>query len=270
MCSEAKQKTRIFVATNCFGKMVLFCAHTKSPNTTKIGVSASTQGKTQNGKFGLSPILGRGLERGFYYLWSLKDVFAENAIFIVFSAKHSFADMKECNLKKITKIGGCLPKCKKVFFWYVFGFWVVLFFFSVFLCFCFEKGPKRLFSCNFRVFLFYSVPPTGLSLKSVFFSSYSVFLFFLSSLVKIHFSFPFCPSTPFWEHSYLGFLLFFFLLPFPFLMFACFFETNFPNIPFWKPKLLSFLAVSLSYVVFVFVFMVYGSAFLFLCWFCFG
>ena len=53
-------------------------------------------------------------------------------------------------------------------------------------------------------------------------------------------------------------------------MFACLFETNFPNIPFLKPKLLSFLAVSFfSSVVLVFVFMVYGSAFLFLCWLCF-
>ena len=41
----------------------------------------------------------------------------------------------------------------------------------------------------------------------------------------------------------MGFLLFFFCLPFPFLMFACLFETNFPNIPFFKPKLLSLLAV---------------------------
>ena len=41
----------------------------------------------------------------------------------------------------------------------------------------------------------------------------------------------------------MGFLLFLFCLPFPFLMFACLFETNFPNIPFLKPKLLSFLAV---------------------------
>ena len=32
-------------------------------------------------------------------------------------------------------------------------------------------------------------------------------------------------------------------------MFDCFFETNFPNILFLKPKLLSFLAASFSYVV---------------------
>ena len=33
-------------------------------------------------------------------------------------------------------------------------------------------------------------------------------------------------------------------------MFACFFEANFPNIPFLKPRLLSFLAGSFSVVVF--------------------
>ena len=50
---------------------------------------------------------------------------AENTIFIVFSAKHSFAKMKECELKKteIYKIGGCLPACKKVFFFVFLGFW---------------------------------------------------------------------------------------------------------------------------------------------------
>ena len=64
----------------------------------------------------------------------------------------------------------------------------------------------------------------------------------------------------------MGFLLFFFCLPFPFLMFACLFETNFPNIPFLKPKLLSFLAVYFFLVALLFVFMVYVSAFLFLCW----
>ena len=54
-------------------------------------------------------------------------------------------------------------------------------------------------------------------------------------------------------------------------MFACLFEANFLNIPFFKPKLLSLLAIYFfSSVVLVFVFMVYVSAFLFLCWLVFG
>ena len=36
---------------------------------------------------------------------------------------------------------------------------------------------------------------------------------------------------------------FFFCLPFPFLRFACLFDTSFPNIPFLKSNVLSFLAV---------------------------
>ena len=49
---------------------------------------------------------------------------AENTMFIVFSAKHSFAENKECNLNKnrnFPKIGGCLPTCEKVFLCVSFG-----------------------------------------------------------------------------------------------------------------------------------------------------
>ena len=35
-------------------------------------------------------------------------------------------------------------------------------------------------------------------------------------------------------------------------MFACFFQTNFPNIPFLKPKLLSFLVAPLFLLLFLF------------------
>ena len=68
----------------------------------------------------------------------------------------------------------------------------------------------------------------------------------------------------------MGFLLFFFCLPFPFLMFACLFETNFPNIPFLNPSCFHYW----QFVFFFccscfFVFMVYVSAFLFPCWLCF-
>ena len=80
--------------------------------------------------------------------------------------------------------------------------------------------------------------------------SFLVFLFVFP--FRNPFFFAFCPSTPFRKHYYFGFLLFFLFLPFPFLMFACFFETNFPYIPFSNPgcfplfesRLLSFLAGS--------------------------
>ena len=54
-------------------------------------------------------------------------------------------------------------------------------------------------------------------------------------------------------------------------MFACFFQTNFPNIPFLKSNLLSFLAVSF-FLLFLFLFwlcMFQPFCFLLLCWLCF-
>ena len=85
---------------------------------------------------------------------------AENTIFIVFSAKHSFADMKERNLtknKNLPKFRGLFAKCKKVFFFFLVC--VFLFFFGGFviccLCFC-------AFVFVFRVFFVYFVPPKGL------------------------------------------------------------------------------------------------------------
>ena len=70
------------------------------------------------------------------------------------------------------------------------------------------------------------------------------FFLLLCSLSKIHFLFASYPSTPFYRRLFVGFLFFFFCLPFPFLRFACLFDTNFPNIPFLKSNVLSFLAVS--------------------------
>ena len=104
LCSEGQQRTRIFVETICFGKMVpFFCGHCKRQSTIKLGLQQA-QGKTLNGTFACkNAILGRALERGLYYLWSLEALFAENTVFIVLSAKHSFADMRECSLTK-TKI----------------------------------------------------------------------------------------------------------------------------------------------------------------------
>ena len=86
----------------------------------------------------------------------------------------------------------------------------------------------------------------------------------MSSLSKIHFFICFLSINPlFTEDSLWGF--FFFCLPFPFLRFACLFDTNFPNIPFLKSNLLSFWLFHFSSVVLVFVYIVYVSAFLFFC-----
>ena len=122
-------------------------------------------------------------------------------------------------------------------------------------------------------FSFLLCSPKRPVLKSLF-SSYSVFSFSFCLPFQIPFFLAFCPSAPFWNTLFWGGggggSFDFFFLPFRFLMFACFFETNSPNILFLKPKLLSFVSLFLfSSVVFVFVLMVYVSAFLFLCWICF-
>ena len=132
---------------------------------------------------------------------------------------------------------------QKGFFWYVFFcFLVVLFFVAcVFvLVFC-KKGPKRLFSCNFRGFLSFLFPQKACLWNPFFFLScfFSGFPFVFPFKTPFY-PFAFWPSAPFWKTLIFLVSLSFFFLPFPFLMFACFFQTNFPNIPFLKPKLLSF------------------------------
>ena len=114
------------------------------------------------------------------------------------------------------------------------------------LCFCafvlFKIAPKWLFSCIFRGFLSILFPQK---------TCLKVFIFFLFCFFAFDFpfknpffNFAFYPSTPFYRRLFVGVLLFFFCLPFPFLRFACLFDTNFPNIRFLKSNLLSFLAVS--------------------------
>ena len=122
LCSEGKRKTRIFVATICFLKMSLFW------------VSAGT-GKTQNGTFGFqSAFLGFPSKGGSTICDTQKLCSAEKHNFIV-SAKHSFADMKECNLKKTTNYKeGAFCQTAKGVFWSFFCLLVVLF--SCCLCFC--------------------------------------------------------------------------------------------------------------------------------------
>ena len=75
--------------------------------------------------------------------------------------------------------------------------------------------------------------------------------------------FGFYPSTPFYRRLFVGFIFFFFSLLFPFLRFACLFDTNFPNIPFWNPICFRFWLFLFSSVVLAYVFIVYVSAFLF-------
>ena len=67
---------------------------------------------------------GKGPRNGFLLSVIHKScVLLRNTIFIVFSAKHSSAEIRECKLKKtgnLPKLWGCLPTCKEVFSLFVF------------------------------------------------------------------------------------------------------------------------------------------------------
>ena len=143
-----------------------------------------------------------------------------------------------------TKNRGCLPKFKKVFFWYVFFFfWWLCFLLPVFWFLCFvKKAQKGYFLAILEVFCPFC-SRKGPVLRC-FFSSYFVFFAFVFPFKTPFYPFAFWPSAPFWKTLIFLVSFFFFFLLFPFLMFACFFQTNFPNIPFLKSNLLSFLAVS--------------------------
>ena len=124
-------------------------------------------------------------------------------------------------------------------------FWVCFFVFWWFclfsLCFCafvLKRCPRSQLSCNFWGFLWFCSPqkaclwnPCFLPIPVFFLFSFCLpFLCFLS-------------INPFWKTClFLVSFVFPPFLPFPFLMFACLFGTNFP-------KLLSFLAVYFSSVV---------------------
>ena len=230
------------------------------------------RGKPKMAPFGCkSAILGFPSKRGFYYLWCLKAVFRwEHYFYSVFSktqlCRHErmYLDKKQ----KFTKNSGCLPKCKKVFFWYVFFCFLVVLFFCC-LCFCscvLYKGLKRLFSCSFRGFLSILFPQKA-CLKVFHFFLFCFFLL-LSFFSKIHFLYFFFVHQPlFNKRLFVGFLLFFFCLSFPFLSFAFLFDTNFPNIPFLEIQFAFvfgcfFFLLLLLLLLFLF-FILYVSAFLF-------
>ena len=185
LCSEGK-KARIFVATICFWTMVLFlCPFKVTKHYRNRGFSRYRR-KPKMALLVVKVPFGKGPRKGFTICDTPKLCSAENTLFIVFSAKHSFADMNECNTTRkqnITKIGVCLPKCKKVIF---FGQCFCFFggFDFSFLCFCAsvcKKAQKGKFPSMLEVFFLFCFPKRPV-LKS-FFCSYSVFFCFpLSSL----------------------------------------------------------------------------------------
>ena len=160
---------------------------------------------------------------------------------------------------------------KRCFLGHCWGFGGFVFFVS--LCFCafalYTIAQNGYFPAFLEVFCLFCSHKRPVF--NCFFSSYFVFCCFCLPFQKSIFSLLFVHQPLFRKDSLWGFFCFSFACLFLFLMFACLFEIKFPNIPFLKPKLLSFLEVYFfSSAVLVYVFMVYVSAFLFLCWLCFG
>ena len=159
----------------------------------------------------------------------------------MFSVKHSFAEIKECKLKKpkiYQKLGAVCQHAKVFLFVFCFFFFSLCFFLFVFACLVWKKPPKGYFLAVSEFFLLF-VPPKGLSLISSYSVLFPCFPFVFPFKIP-YFSLLFV-HQPLLENVFSVFCLS--LLPFPLLMFACFFETSFPNIPFLKPNLLSFLVV---------------------------
>ena len=160
--------------------------------------------------------------------------------------------------QKFTKNRGCLPKCKKVFFWYVFfAFWWFCFLLPVFvLCFV-KKAQEGYFPAILEVFCQFCSHQRPV--LKCFFSSYFVFFAFVFLFKNPFLYFLFVHQPLFNKRLFVGFLLFFFCLSFPFLSFACLFDTNFPNIPFLKSNLLLFLPVSFFLLLLLFLFSLWKS-----------
>ena len=182
--------------------------------------------------------------------------------------------MKECNLNKnknLPKIGVVCQNAKRSFF----GMFFLLFGGSVFCCLCFclvfcKKAQKGYFPAILEVFCQFCSHQRPV--LKCFFSSYFVFFAFVFLFKNPFLYFLFVHQPLFNKRLFVGFLLFFFCLSFPFLSFACLFDTNFPNIPFLKSNLLSFLPVSFFFCCCCFCFHCVCfslSVFLLLCWLCF-
>ena len=152
------------------------------------------------------------------------------------------------------------------------GLFLVCFFLlfggSVFCCLCFcrvfcKKAQKGYFPAILEVFCQFCSHQRPV--LKCFFSSYFVFFVFVFLFKNPFLYFLFVHQPLFNKRLFVGFLLFFFCLSFPFLSVACLFDTNFPNISFWNPICFRFCLFLFSSVVVVVVVVVVVSAFLFFC-----
>ena len=110
LCLEGKEKTQRFFASICFHKITKECKNR--------GFSRH-RGKPKMAFLVSKMPFWKGASRGGLLSLIHKSCALLKTLFLMcFQKKHSLAEIKRSKLKKhkFTKIGGCLPTCKKVFF----------------------------------------------------------------------------------------------------------------------------------------------------------
>ena len=141
---------------------------------------------------------------------------------------------------------------QKGVFWFVFLWGRLDFFFvSVFLFLSVRKSPQKAIFLQVRVSCLFWSPKRPVFKILLFFLCGFFLVFLLSSLSKFHFSLA-LSINPFLENVVFGcFFCLSFFVAFSFVNVCLFIWSKLPNIPFLKPKWLSFLVVYFSSVVFV-------------------
>ena len=195
LCSDGKKQTRIFVATICFGKVVFFFWPFQVTKHYKNRGFSRHRGKPQIALLVAKVPFWEGAPKGLLLSVIPKScVLLKNTIFIVFSAKHSFADMRE--QKKMTKIGVVCQNGQRCFFGPFWGFGGFVFWVS--LCFCasvlYAIARNGYFPAFLEVFcLFCSHKRPALNCLC---SSYFAFFAFVLPFKNPFSSLLSCPSTP--------------------------------------------------------------------------
>ena len=224
-----RRRKDIFVNTICFGKLY-FLWFWKAQNTTKIGVSVD-EGENRKCKFFWKRAF---LERFSKRLIAICDP-QKLCSKIVFQHKQFF-----CRGTGVSSKRENLPKywvefqhAKGVFspsLFGGFGPWLLIW-----------KEPKKAISCNFRGV--FSSSPSSPFLKTLPFFLF-VFLFFSCVFpFKFHLCFSSVSSSAPFGKTLLSSFGSIFIVSLSFLNVCFFIQTNLPDIPFAKPKLLSVLVI---------------------------
>ena len=181
-----KTKAHIFVATICFWKLVLFfCCPFKVTKDYKNWGFSRHRGKPKMALLVAKVPFWEGASKGALLSVIPKSCAPPKRLFFTcFQQSTALQTWKSVTWKKqtFTKNRGLLAKMQKGVFLVCFSFLVVLFFFfSVFLCFCFVKSPKKAIPAILELF-FYFAPQKA---------CFEIFLFFLFCFFLFSFCLPF-------------------------------------------------------------------------------